>query len=75
MNYLTSNELALRSFEDVSQVIESLVNNGYVVMVSREENLWIINYEWTNNESDRNDIVFILREKVEDQLSSYKDTL
>ena len=73
MNYLTSNELALGSFEDVQGVTETLVNNGYIVMISREEDLWIINYEWVSQYSDRNDIVFLTREEFEDQLNRLED--
>ena len=66
MNYITKNEIALHSFEDAISIAETLLKNNYVVMLSREENLYIVNYEWSPQGANRNDVAFISREKLED---------
>ena len=65
-NYVTSNEIAFHSYSDALTVAEVLLQNDYVVMISREENLYIVNYLWSPNHADRNDVVFSSREEVED---------
>ncbi|MBR5938930.1 hypothetical protein IKZ77_00015 [Candidatus Saccharibacteria bacterium] len=44
-----------------------LSNGNYVVMISREEQLWIVNYLYADN-CDRNDVVFMSREDYEEEL-------
>ena len=46
MAKLLPNEIALDNYEDVNTILPILVNNGYAVMVTREENLWIVNYPY-----------------------------
>ena len=46
------------------KLIDLLVDQDYVVMLSREENLYIINYLYSKY-SDRNDVVFIDREEFD----------
>ena len=65
-NYVTNKEIAFRSYSDALTVAEVLLQNEYVVMISREENLYIINYLWSPHDADRNDVVFNSREEVED---------
>jgi len=66
MTYITKNEIALHSFEDAVAVAKILLDNGYVTMISREEQLYIVNYEWSSRGADRNDVAFMSREKLED---------
>jgi len=51
------NELAFSEMWDATNVAESLIKNNYVVMLSREENLIILNYVWAQN-SDRRNVAF-----------------
>ena len=61
------NEIALHSAESAFKIAEELLSNGnYVVMISREEQLWIINYLYADN-CDRNDVVFMSREDYEEE--------
>ena len=46
-------------------VLEMLLNEHYVVMLSKEENLTILNFEYSHN-SDRNDVVFQNKEEYEE---------
>ena len=57
MKYLTNNELSVNTFEEAMAIQKILVNNDYAVMITKEENLYIVNYVWSNL-SDRNDVVF-----------------
>lgn len=51
-------ELALGSKEIALEIMDKLIDEHYVVMLSREENLYIVNYEYSHN-SDRNEVVFM----------------
>lgn len=55
------NEIAVHDKEVALKIIDLLVDQAYVVMLSREENLYIINYLYSQY-SDRNDVVFMNRE-------------
>lgn len=55
------NEIAVHDKETALKIIDLLVDQDYVVMLSREENLYIIDYLYSQY-SDRNDVVFMDRE-------------
>lgn len=57
-------EIAVNDKEVALKIIDLLVDQDYVVMLSREENLYIINYIYSQY-SDRNDVVFIDREEFD----------
>ena len=50
-------EIALSSFEDACQVAKILLKNDYVCMLSTEDDLTIINYEYAEF-CNRNNIIF-----------------
>ena len=62
LNEFCRNELTFENHENAFKVAEMLMEDGYVVMLSREASLIIINYEWSERHSNRNDMVFMLRE-------------
>ena len=64
--YITNNEIALHSYEDAVTIMKVLLDNGYVAMISREEQLYIVNYVWSQRGADRNDVAFMDRDKLED---------
>ena len=66
--YITNNEIALHSFEDAVAVAKVLLDNGYVTMISREEQLYIVNYIWSAKDADRNDVAFIDRVELEEMI-------
>ena len=71
------NELTFYDHERGMQVAKALISEHYVVMLSLEEQLLVINYEWSHN-SNRNDIVFMRRDEYEEKLDKcgsevYKD--
>ena len=67
------NELAFASCENCFQVAKILVEESNVVLISKEEDLWILNYEYSEY-SDRNDVVFMSQEEFyEQQLEEQND--
>ena len=71
--YVTDNEIACQNFDDARILAETLIRNGYVVMISAEERLYIVNYIWSYNNADRNTICFQNREEVEDFIYNRKE--
>ena len=51
------------AFETVRQM---LTRGRYVVMLSREEQLWVVNYQYSDT-CNRNDVVFMSREDFEEK--------
>ena len=57
-------ELVFHNYEPCTIVADILLSEGYVVMISREENLYVLNYIWSGA-ADRNDTVFMCRDEFE----------
>lgn len=66
--YVTNNEIAVNHYADALSLAEILLSNGYVVMISKEEKLYIVNFIWSSSNANRNDVCFQSREVVEDYL-------
>ena len=73
MKLVTNNDLAFSTFESATTVADLLLAEGYVVMLSREEQLYILNYEWSSNGADRNDVVFMDRDTFEQKFYEYDE--
>ncbi len=58
------NEIAFRNKENALKVAEILLEEDNCVLLSKEEDLYIINYEYSQY-SDRNDVIFMDREEFE----------
>lgn len=67
MKYLTNNEIAVNNIEDALKLVQVLTNQDYVTMVSREENLYIVNYIYSPS-CNRNDVVFQNRDEIEEEI-------
>lgn len=61
------NEIAFKSCEKCMEVARILVEESNVVLISREEDLWILNYEYSEH-SNRNDVVFMSQEEFYEAL-------
>lgn len=59
-------EIAVNDYYDATTIAEILMNNDYVVMMSREEDLYIINVIWSAG-CNRNDVVFMDRGEFEEK--------
>lgn len=65
-------ELTFHDWQSCIAVADILMDEGYVVMLSREENLYIINYVWSSERyADRSNVVFMEREDFEQKF--YED--
>ena len=51
------NELTFEQFGDAVAVAKILLKNGYVVMLSMEDELYVLNFVWSEH-CDRNDVIF-----------------
>ena len=71
--YITKHEIALHSYEDATAIVKILLDNGYVAIISREEKLYIVNYVWSPNDANRNDVAFMDREELEDIIFNPKE--
>ncbi len=71
--YITKNEIALHSFEDAVAVSKVLLDNGYVTMISKEEQLYIVNYIWSAEDANRNDVAFMDRVELEEMIFNDKE--
>lgn len=65
-------EIALQNKETAFKIASLLVDEEYCVMVSREESLYIINYEYSEN-SNRNYVVFMPRDEFEFKYCEIKE--
>ena len=64
-NYLPQEGIACHDFEDAAALMKILIKNGYCVMRSREEELWIVNWIWSEGDADRNDVILYDRATYE----------
>lgn len=53
--------VAVHEYEDAALLAHILIDNSYVTMISREEDLFIVSAIWSERGSDRNDVVFMDR--------------
>ena len=58
-------EIAIKDKESALEIAKILVEEEYCVLLSKEESLYIINYEYSEH-SDRNNVIFMNREIFED---------
>ena len=61
------NEIAVHNKEAAMRIVSCLIEEEYCVMLSREEDLYIIDFEYSEY-SDRNNVVFMSREDFEQKL-------
>lgn len=61
------NEIAFHNHKKAFEVAAALLEESYVVLLSCEEDLIILNYEWSENFADRNNMVFMRRDEFEEE--------
>ena len=67
--YLDSECLTFNDLQEATIVADILMKNGYAVLLTREEYLYVINWVWCESgTANRNDVVFRSRGAVEDEL-------
>lgn len=63
-----NNEVVFNNHENGMKVARILLEEGYVVMLSYEEQLFVVNWEWCPSDyPDRNDVIFMSREVFEEK--------
>ena len=68
--YLENEGIAVHSYEDACALSKILLDNGNAVMITEEEELYIVNWVWCDSGfPDRNDVVFRNRASVEFELT------
>lgn len=66
-------ELVFITPEAAFETVRQLLTKGhYVVMLSREEQLWIVNYQYSDT-CNRNDVVFMSREDFEEKYCEIRE--
>ena len=68
MQMIKAQEIAFKDKDRAVDVMRDLVEEGYVVMLSAEEHLYIVNYIWSPSWADRNDVTFMSNCDFEDLL-------
>lgn len=58
-------QLVFKTWSDAITVAKTLMQNDYVVMLSYEEELTILNAVWSDG-CDRNDVVFMRRDNFDE---------
>ena len=67
------NELAFKNHDNGFKVAKMLLDENYVVMLSYEEDLLILNWEWSERDADRNDVVFMRRDEFDEKYCEIVD--
>ena len=62
-----NNEIAFHNHDKAIEVAKALINEGYVVLLSADEDLVILNYEWSEHFADRNDVIFMSRNEFDEK--------
>lgn len=65
---IKAQEIAFKDKDRALDVMRDLVEEGYVVMLSAEERLYIVSYIWSPSGADRNDVTFMSNDDFEDLL-------
>lgn len=70
------NGLAFTDYDRGFDVARALLDEGYIVMLSYEEEFLILAYEFSEHGADRNDIVFMRRDEFEAEFDEqYEDII
>ena len=69
---MLQNELTFENHEDGMMVAAALLRANYVVLLSTEENLLVLDYEWSergweSGGANRNDVVFMRRDEFDEK--------
>lgn len=64
-HYLEQSSIVCHSYEAAANLQKILLDEGYAVMITTEEQFWCVNWVWTERFSDRNEVIFINRSEYE----------
>ena len=69
------NELAFADYERGFDVARALLDEGYIVMLSYEEEFLILTYEFSEHGADRNDVVLMRHDEYEEELDELAESI
>ena len=69
------NELAFTDYDRGFDVARALLDEGYIVMLSYEEEFLILNYEFSEHNANRDDIVFMRHDEYEEDLDELSESI
>lgn len=67
------NELTFTDYERGFDVAKALLDEGYIVMLSYEEEFLVLNYEFSEHGADRNDVVLMRRDEFDEKYCKIVD--
>ncbi len=59
--------VAVHNYDDACTLAKILMDNDYVVMLSAEDQLYIVSAIWSQGHADRNDVVFMDKYEFEEK--------
>lgn len=59
--------VAVHNYDDACTITKILMDNDYVVMLSSEDQLYIVSAIWSQGHADRNDVVFMDKYEFEEK--------
>lgn len=62
------NELAFKDHERGMKVAKALLDENYAVLLTYEESLLIVNWEWCEKYADREQVVFMPRYQFDEMI-------
>ena len=65
--------VAVHDYDQACTLAKILIDNDYVVMLSVEEQLYIVSAIWSERHADRNDVVFMDRYEFEEKYVEVSD--
>ena len=69
------NEIAFTDYNRGFDVAKALLDEGYVVLLSYEEEFLILNYEFSEHNANRDDIVFMRHDEYEEDLDELSESI
>ena len=69
------NELAFTDYDRGFDVARALLDEGYIVMLSYEEEFLILTYEFSEHGADRSDVVLMQRNEYEEELDELSESI
>ena len=68
------NEIVFKNINMGMKVAEMLLNEDYVVLLSREDNFLVVNFEFADA-ADRNEVVFMRLDEYEEELDELSESI
>ena len=71
---MLKNEMAFYNRDNAMKVAQILLEEKYIVMLSKEEDLTIVNFEFSWD-CDRNDVVFMNKDEYYEEFDKFREEI